>query len=222
MSDALPTTAFRLEEGVLICSGPGMTEKRIPMGDLAGWSHYLQGDVPLFRLRFKSGVTMGLQDPNGELQRVLSTLGEGFANLDDILQSTGLYHVDERLGRFGYSDGLWSLTANVDLPFQLDVPVGFELERDRPHFPKSMPANVLWIQNNFEEIWNAAARLVNALVESEGITAPKRFALHHLWAKIPDDTLDNAKWRFIVEIKDMSESFELVFRGLEPVSCNVA
>ena len=192
------------------------------MADVAGWSHDAQRVAPVFRLFMKAGGTIDLQDPKGELQSALSTLSDSFVSLDKILNSSGLYHLDERLGRFGYCDGLWSLTANVELPFQADVPVGFELEMDTPHFPESMPKNVLWIQDNLGEIWNAAARLVNALVESEGIVTPKRFALSHLWANIPDGALDTAKWRFIVEVKDMYESFEVVFHGLEPVSCNVA
>jgi hypothetical protein len=85
-----------------------------------------------------------------------------------------------------------------------------------------MPKNVLWIQDNLGEIWNGAARLVNALVEAEGIPTPERFALHHIWANIPDAALDTAEWRFTVEVRDMYESFEVVFRGLEPISCKVA
>jgi hypothetical protein len=215
-----------MEEGILICSGPGMAERRIAMGDVSGWLCNVESDPPVFQLLIKGGGTIDLQDPRGELKNALATLSNDFVNLDETLdkalKSSGRLHVDERLGRFSYSDGVWGLRAKVDLPFQADVPIGFDLEIDLSHFPKSMPKNVLWIQDNLGEIWNAAARVINALVEAEGISPPQCFALQHLWANIPDAALDVAEWKFTVEVKDMYESFEVVFHGLEAVSCNAA
>jgi hypothetical protein len=146
-----------------------MTERRIPVADISGWVSEAQNDVPTFQLMTKAGSTIYLQDPKGELKNVLSTLSEDFVNLDEILESSGRFHVDERLGRFGYSDGAWHLSAKVDLPFQADVPIGFMLEIDTLQFPELMPKGVIWIQDNLAEIWNAAARFVNAVVEAEGI-----------------------------------------------------
>lgn len=222
MPGGLPTTSFRMGEGVLICSGVGIPERQISMADVSGWVRRAESDPPTFQLMMKAGGTIELQDPNGELENVLSTLSDDFVNLDDVLKSSGMVHEDERLGRFVHTCGSWHLNAAVDLPFQTDVPMTFDLELDTPQLPESMPRNVLWIQDNLGEVWNGAARLVNALVEAEGIAAPERFALQHLWANIPDAALDAAEWKFTVEVEGMYESFEVVFRGLEPVSCNAA
>jgi hypothetical protein len=212
-----------MEEGILICSGPGMAERRIPMADVLGLLGNAHDDAPqVFRLMIKGGGTIDLQDPKGELKNLLAGLRDDFVQLDDLWKSKGLIHEDERLGRFVHSCGSWHLDATVDLPFQADVPISFEVELDTPRLPGSMRENVLWIQDNLGEIWNAAARLINALVEAEGISAPERFSLRHLWANIPDAALDAADWRFTVEIEDMYESFEVNFHGLEPVSCNAA
>ena len=225
LAGGLPTTSFRMEEGVLICSAPGVPETRILMADVHGWLHDAPSDARV-RFMMKAGGAIELQDPKGELKNVLSTLGDNFVNigerLDKSAKSSGRLHVDERLGRFRYSDGTWSLRAKVDLPFQADVPIGFDLEIALSDFPKSMPKNVLWIQDNLGELWNGAAGLVNALVEAEGIATPERFVLQHLWAELPDAALDTADWRFIVEVKEMYESFAVVFHGREPVSCDVA
>lgn len=192
------------------------------MAEVAGWLCNTQSDVPVFQLFKKGGGTIDLQDPKGELKNALATLGNEFVNLDDMLKSSGQLHEDEGLGRFVHSCGSWRLDATVDLPFQADVPISFDLEIDPPRFPESMPKNVRWIQDNLGEVWNAAARVINALVEAEGISPPERFALQHLWANIPDAALDASEWKFTVEVEDMYESFEVVFQGLEAVSCSAA
>ena len=191
------------------------------MADVSGWVRKAKGDVPTFGLMMKAGGTIELQDPKGELQRVLSSVS-AFVDLDEVLKSVAPYYEDERLGRFVQTCGSWRLTATIDFPFQADVPISFELELDTPQLPQSMPKNVLWIQNNLGEIWNAAAHLINALIETEGMAAPDRFSLRHLWANIPDAALDAAEWRFTVEVEDMYESFEVIFQGLKPIGCNAA
>jgi hypothetical protein len=190
------------------------------MADVSGWVRNAQSDAPVFQLLIKGGGTIDLQDPKGELKNALATFCNDFVNLDDMLKSSGQLHEDERLGRFVHSCGSWRLNAKVDLPFQADVPISFGLEIDTSQFPESMPKNVLWIQDNLGEIWNAAARVINALVEAKGISPPERFALHHLWANIPDAALDATEWKFTVEVEDIYESFEVVFHGVEAVSCN--
>ncbi len=222
MAGGLPTSSFRVEGEVLICSGTGMAEKRIPTADISGCFRYVENDVPVCQLFMKSGGRIDLQDPKGELRDTLVTLGHDFVSLDDMLRSSGELHEDERLGRFVHSCGTWRLEAKVDLPFQPDVPISFDLEMDTPRFPESMPKNVLWIQDNLGEIWNAAAGVINAWVEAEGISPPERFALQHLWANISDAALDTAEWQFTVEVEGMNESFEVVFDGLKAVSCNAA
>jgi hypothetical protein len=42
-----------------------------------------------------------------------------------------------------------------------------------------------------------------------------------VWAFIPDAPLDGIQWRLEVELKDMFESFEVIFHGLNAVGCNV-
>ena len=220
--EKLPATSFRMEDRVLICSGLGMAERRIPMAEVSGWMEITNGEVPEFRLRLKGGGRIVLQDAKGELTNALSAMSDEVFDFDPALKDLGRLHVDERLGKFTYSDGVWLLTAEVDLPFQADVPIGFQLEMPLQKFPESMPKNVIWIQDNLGEIWNDAVRLINAFIEAEGIVTPGSFVLRHLWAEIPEAALEASEWRFIVEIEEMYESFEVVFRGLEPISCNVA
>ena len=222
MTDGPPTPAFRLEEGVLICSCPGQVQRHIPIADVSSWLGELRNATPVFKLHLKAGGTIELQDPEGELPRVLSTLGSSFVSLDALLNPSTLYHVDERLRRYVYSDGSWRLSAKIDMPFQADAILAFEVATDKLQFPEAMAQNVLWIQDNLGEIWNAAARMVNSLAESQSVAVPERFALRHLWAHLPDAALDTAEWRFTLEVEEMYGSFEVVFLGLEPISCKLA
>jgi hypothetical protein len=146
-------------------------------------------------------------------------------NLDDMLKSSKLgqrIHDDKWLGRFTGIGGPWQFSAKVDLPFQNDVSITFELQQDAPKVPKSMPKNIIWIQDNLGEIWNAAAAKINTFIEAEGITTPERFVLRSLWAFLPDAPLDKSEWRLEIAVEDMAVSFEVGFHGLDTTECNAA
>jgi hypothetical protein len=53
MTSGLPTTSFCMEEGILICSGPGMAERRIAIGEVSGWLCKVESDPPVFQLLMK-------------------------------------------------------------------------------------------------------------------------------------------------------------------------
>lgn len=72
MPEELATTSFRLEDGVLICSGPGIPERRIPIAQIRAWVDTAQGKVQTFRLMMRAGRSIDLQDPNEELEDILS------------------------------------------------------------------------------------------------------------------------------------------------------
>ena len=74
--EKLPATSFRMEDRVLICSGLGMAERRIPMAEVSGWMEITNGEVPEFRLRLKGGGRIVLQDAKGELTNALSAMSD--------------------------------------------------------------------------------------------------------------------------------------------------
>ena len=121
---------------------------------------------------------------------------------------------DEGLGRYSSLSGLWRLDSLVDLPFQNDAQITFELVVESKLLPDSMPKNIHWFEEHMGEIWNAAAAVINELIEAEHIQIPPAFSLGHLWVFIPDAPLQTAEWRVEIEPKDMIESFEVVFNGL--------
>ncbi len=139
-------------------------------------------------------------------------------NLDDILRASGMSIIDdEQLGRFIGPTGQynsWSLSGQVDFPFQKDVPFTVELTQRRKRLPGSMPKNAHWLMDNLGAIWNAAAAVINELIEAKQLHTPPSFRLNHLWVFIPDAPLEKAEWKIEVEPADMYESFEVVFRGL--------
>jgi hypothetical protein len=144
-------------------------------------------------------------------------------NLDDILKSSKLgqkTHDDERLGRFSAMGGPWQLRTTIDLPFQADVPIYFQLEQDALSLPESMPKNIIWIQDNLGEIWNTAAGMINTFIEAEGISTPEKFSLLDLSAYLPDAPLNATDWRLEVGLDDMAIAFELTFHGRNVIKCN--
>lgn len=141
-------------------------------------------------------------------------------NFDELLKFMGdqdRVYDHERLGRFSSLSGLWRLNSKVDFPFQKDVEVTFELKEECIDLPESMPRNIHWVEENLGEIWNAAAAVVNATIESERLQMPPQFLLHHLWVFIPDAPLQSAEWRIEIEVIDVFGSFEVVFCGLKVV-----
>ena len=208
-----------MEEGVLVCSGPGISERRITMSGVSGWLCDTKSNPRKYQLRMKGGEVIDLHDPSGQLQSALSTLSNDFVSLDEIVKSSGPYHEDEHLGRFYYSPGQWRLGATVDLPFQSDIRVNFEQKSDIAIFPESMLKNIAWIQDHLGEIWNAAAGLINEVIELKRIRTPERFAIRYLWVSFPKEALEATEWNFTVEPEDMNDAFEVVFRGLQPVGC---
>ncbi len=138
-------------------------------------------------------------------------------NFDEFLKFMGdedKVYDHERLGRFSSLSGLWRLDSVVDLPFQKDAQITFELTVETKPLPTSMPENIHWFEEHLGEIWNAAAALINEVIEAEQLHTPPSFSLSHLWVFIPDAPLETAEWRIEVEPAGMYESFEVVFRGL--------
>jgi hypothetical protein len=145
-------------------------------------------------------------------------------SFDDIIKSIGKshrVHDDERLGRFYGLTGPWHLSAAIDLPFQKDVPISFQLECDTAEFPDSMIANISWLEDQIAEIWNSAAGVINASIESENISTPDHFRLDRLAVILPIAPLQTANWKWIVEVNDVLETFEVSFYGINAIACVV-
>jgi len=136
------------------------------------------------------------------IHELLRGIGVASSEAPDV----GLFH--EAFG------GRWQHVCHVDLPFQKEVELVFKMNKATPDLPKTMPANVAWIQDHLVEIWNAAAQAINEVAIAKNIELDDELEVEPIEVQLPDQELPSATWRFTIEPVGLNAAFRLTFRGL--------
>ena len=70
--EKLPATSFRVDGDVLVCSGPAITDRRIPFSQIRAWVDIGQGRVQTFSLMMREGASLDIEDPDGVLEAIMA------------------------------------------------------------------------------------------------------------------------------------------------------